>query len=323
MIGIVVSASASLVLSKRTERPRTDQRTHPVESNLVRTPEPFTTLLRDYILILIGCLVQAVAMDVFLIPAQLAAGGVSGLAQIINALTGWPVGTLVLIMNLPLFVIGWRFLGGRRFLVRTIVTVVAYSLMVDALMLWLPKDGVTREPILNAVFGGVIGGLGMGLVFRAQGTTGGTDILARLLGRWRGVPLSQSYLLTDTAIVFVAGLAFGWEAALFAVIALYVSGLAAELAAEGVGIVRAATIITSRPDAIATRVMEDMARGVTGWAGTGMYSGEERHILFVAVSRSEISQLKAIIQSVDPTAFVVIGQAHEALGEGFKPLTHL
>ena len=278
--------------------------------------------IRDYALILIGCLVQAIAMDVFLIPARLAAGGVSGLAQIVSSLSGWPVGTLVLIMNVPLFVIGWRYLGGRRFLFRTAVTVVAYSLLVDALVPFLPKGGVTPDPTLNAVFGGVIGGLGMGLVFRAQGTTGGTDILARLLGRWRGVPLSQSYLLTDTAIVFVAGLAFGWEAALFAVISLYVSGVAAELAAEGVGIVRAATIITARPQAIADRVLADMERGVTGWAGTGMYSGEERHILFVAVSRSEVSQLKAIIHDADPSAFVVIGQAHEALGEGFKPLNN-
>lgn len=288
----------------------------------MRPSKNLTTYIRDYALILIGCLVQAIAMDVFLIPAKLAAGGVSGLAQIVAELTGWPVGGLVLVMNLPLFAVGWRFLGGRRFLFRTVVTVVAYSLMVDALAPYLPTDGVTPEPILNAIFGGVIGGLGMGLVFRAQGTTGGTDIIARLLGRWRGVPLSQSYLLTDTAIVFFAGLAFGWEAALFAVIALYISGVAAELAAEGVGIVRAATIITARPQAIADRVMADMERGVTGWAGTGMYSGEARHILFVAVSRSEISQLKAIIHEADPEAFVVIGQAHEALGEGFKPLNN-
>ncbi len=288
----------------------------------MRAATPSSQYIRDYALILIGCLVQAIAMDVFLIPARLAAGGVSGLAQIVSSVSGWPVGTLVLIMNVPLFLIGWRYLGGRRFLFRTVVTVVAYSLLVDALVPFLPKGGVTPEPILNAIFGGVIGGLGMGLVFRAQGTTGGTDILARLLGRWRGVPLSQSYLLTDTAIVFFAGLAFGWEAALFAVIALYVSGVAAELAAEGVGIVRAATIITAKPQAIADRVLADMERGVTGWAGTGMYSGEERHILFVAVSRSEVSQLKAIIHDADPSAFVVIGQAHEALGEGFKPLNN-
>lgn len=275
--------------------------------------------LRDYALIILGCLIQALAMDLFLIPAQLAAGGVSGLAQIINAYTQWPIGVMVAAMNVPLFYIGWRYLGGRRFMARTIATVVIYSVLVDALAHYLPR-GLTGDLFLNALYGGVLGGLGMGLVFRAQGTTGGTDIIARLLGRWRGIPLSQSYLMTDTAIVFFAGLTFGWEYALYAVVALYISGLAAEASAEGVGIVRAATIITACPQVIAERVMNEMARGVTGWSGTGMYSGQERHVLFVAVSRSEISQLKAIIKEVDPQAFVVIGQAHEALGEGFKPI---
>ena len=276
--------------------------------------------LRDYALITLGCVIQALAMDLFLIPAQLAAGGVSGLAQIVNAFTGWPIGVMVALMNLPLFVLGWRHLGGRRFMARTVFTVGVYSALVDGLAVYLPRAGLTPDPFLNALYGGVLGGLGMGLVFRAQGTTGGTDIVARILGRWRGVPRSQSYLLTDTAIVFFAGLTFGWEHALYAVVALYISGLAAEASAEGVGIVRAATIITAHPQAIADRVLQDMARGVTGWAGTGMYSGQARHVLFVAVSRAEVSQLKAIIHEADPAAFVVIGQAHEALGEGFKPI---
>jgi uncharacterized membrane-anchored protein YitT (DUF2179 family) len=215
---------------------------------------------------------------------------------------------------------GWRYLGGRRFMARTVFTVVAYSVLVDVLAIYLPKSGLTPDPVLNALYGGVLGGLGMGLVFRAQGTTGGTDIIARILGRWRGVPLSQSYLLTDTAIVFFAGLTFGWNYALYAVVALYITGLAAEAWAEGVGIVRAATIITSQPQVIAERVIKEMARGVTGWAGTGMYSGTERHVLFIAVGRAEISQLKAIVKEADPQAFVVIGQAHEAVGEGFKSI---
>jgi len=276
--------------------------------------------LRDYALITLGCLIQALAMDLFLIPAQLAAGGVSGLAQIINLFTGWPIGVMTFVLNLPLFYIGWRYLGGRRFMARTIFTVFTYSALVDLLAAYLPKTGVTQDLFLNALYGGVLGGLGMGLVFRAQGTTGGTDILARLLGKWRGVPLSQSYLLTDTVIVFAAGLAFGWNYALYAVIALYISGVAAEASAEGLGVVRAATVITTQPRAIAERVMKEMGRGVTGWNGEGMYSGAERHILFIAVSRSEVSQLKAIIKELDPQAFVVIGQAHEAVGEGFKSI---
>lgn len=276
--------------------------------------------LRDYGLITLGCLVQALAMDLFLIPAQLAAGGVSGLAQILNAYTGWPIGVMVAVLNVPLFVIGWRYLGGRRFMIRTIFTVVVYSALVDVLAAYLPPTGLTDDLFLNALYGGVLGGLGMGLVFRAQGTTGGTDILARFLGKWRDIPLSQSYLLTDTAIVLFAGLTFGWAHALYAVVALYISGLAAEAAAEGIGIVRVATIITTRPQPIVERVLREMQRGVTGWTGTGMYSGEARHILLVAVSRSEVSQLKAIIKETDPQAFVVISQAHEALGEGFKPI---
>jgi uncharacterized membrane-anchored protein YitT (DUF2179 family) len=120
--------------------------------------------------------------------------------------------------------------------------------------------------------------------------------------------------------VLVAGLAFSWELALYALVALYVSGLAAEVTLEGAGVVRTATIISTRPQALADKILQDLQRGVTMWPGVGMYSGEGKQILFCAVSRSEVSQLKALIREIDPAAFVVIGQAHEALGEGFRPL---
>ncbi len=270
-------------------------------------------------LILLGAAVQALAMDLFLIPGHLAAGGVSGAAQIANRYTGWPIGLMIIVANIPLLLLGWRFLGGRRFLARTALAVVAYSLLIDGLALWLPK-GLTGDPVLNALFGGVCGGIGMGLVFRGKGTSGGTDILARLLGQWRGIPLSQSYLITDALVVLVAGLAFSWPLALYALVALYVSGLAAETTLEGASVVRAATIISSKPQEVANRIMIEMERGVTQWPGVGMYSGQERKILFCVVSRAEVAQLKAIIQQADPGAFAVIGQAHEALGEGFRPL---
>ena len=276
--------------------------------------------IRDYVLILLGAVLQALSMVLFYIPGKLAAGGVSGTAQIINSFTGWPIGVMVLIFNIPLFFLGWRFLGGRRFLARTIVATVAYSTLLDGLTFFLPKDGLTPDPVLNALYGGVVGGIGVGLVFRAQGTSGGTDILARLLGRWRGIPVSQSYVLTDGLVVLWAGLAFNWELALYALVALYVSGLTTEATLEGSGVVRTATIITSQPQAVADKILSDLQRGVTMWPGVGMYSGQEQKILFCAVTRAEISQLKAIIREADPRAFVVIGQAHEALGEGFQPL---
>jgi uncharacterized membrane-anchored protein YitT (DUF2179 family) len=259
-------------------------------------------------------------MDLFLVPGRLAAGGVSGLAQIINGYTGWPIGLMILIANVPLFALGLRYLGGRRFLSRTIVAVLTYAVLVDLLAGLAPAGLAPGEPVLNSLYGGVLGGLGMGLVFRGQGTSGGTDILARLLGRWRGIPLSQSYLITDALVVLLAGLTFSWNLALYALVALYVAGVAAELALEGRGMVRSATIISTKPDAIAKQLLIDLQRGVTMWPGVGMYTGEARQILFCVVSRAEVGQLQAIVREVDPAAFVVIGQAHEALGEGFKPL---
>jgi len=275
--------------------------------------------IRDYALILVGALLQALAMDLFLVPGQLAAGGVSGAAQIINRYTGWPIGIMIILGNIPLLVLGWRGLGGRRFMVRTVVAVAVYAGLLDGLRLFLPH-GLTQDPVLNALYGGVVGGVGLGLVLRAQATSGGTDILARLLGQWRGIPLSQSYLITDAAVVVVAGLAFSWKLARYALVSLYVSGLAAEVAAEGSAVVRTATIVSGKPEAVAAQILKDLQRGVTAWPGVGMYSGQPRQILFCAVSRAEVGQLKAIVHDIDPAAFVVIGQAHEALGEGFKPL---
>ncbi len=277
---------------------------------------------RDYGFVALGVLLQALAMDLFLVPNLLSAGGITGLAQIVNFYTGWPIGVMIILANIPLFVLGWRYLGGHRFAVRTIITVVGYSALMDLLAPYLPKQ-LTTDPVLIALYGGLLNGVGMGLVFRGQGTSGGTDIIARLLGKWRGIPLSQSYLITDALIVFGAGLAFSWTKALYAIVVLYISGVAAEIASEGFDVTRVATIVTTRPQAVGGKIMNELVRGVTMWTGTGMYSGEARTILFCAVSRGEVHQLKSIIHEADPAAFVVIGQAHEALGEGFRPLKPL
>lgn len=280
-------------------------------------------LLRDYALISIGVVLQALSMVLFYIPGNLAAGGVSGIAQLIGNVTGWPIGTLYIVLNVPLLALGWKYLGGRRFLTRTIFAVLGYSIVMDVLTVLLPKNGLTSDSILNALYGGVIGGIGVGLVLRGQGTTGGTDILVRLLNIWRGIPYSQTYITTDVVVVLAAGLSFGWELALYAVVALYVGGLAAEFAAEGVRTTRTVLIITTNPQPVAQRVMSELQRGVTMWQGQGMYSGQEKQILFCTVSRAEVNPLKAIVHEADPQAFVVIGEAYEALGEGFKPLRPL
>lgn len=277
-------------------------------------------MLRDYLLIAVGALLQALALRLFLVPARLASGGVSGLSQILNYYTGFPVGLMIFIGNVPLFLLGWRFLGGRRFALRTAFAVVCVSFFTDFLVLFLPPEGLTKDIVLNTLYGGIVSGIGFGLVYRGQGTSGGSDILARILNNWRGISISQSYMLTDALIMFLAGLSFSWENALYALVMLYISGIAAEVAMEGSNVVRVAWIITSNPEPVVREILESLERGVTILEGKGGYTRIGRTILYCVVTRSEIAQIKALVKEVDPQAFIVIGQANEVLGEGFRPL---
>lgn len=277
----------------------------------------------DYLFITIGAFIQALAMRLFLIPGLMVSGGISGAAQIINFFTRWPIGVMVLLGNLPLLVLGWQYLGGRRFALRTAVAVALFSLFTDSLAFLLPAEGVTHDVVLDAVYGGVMLGIGLGFVYRGRGTSGGSDILGRILNHYRGIAISQAYLITDGLVVLASGFAFGWDRALYGLIVIYVSGLAAELVSEGGNLYRMAFIISDYPEAITKRVLEALERGVTILPGTGAYTGKSRPVLYCVLTRSEVNLLKAIVHEEDPDAFMVIGQANEALGEGFRPLRKL
>lgn len=276
--------------------------------------------LMDYVFVLIGSLVQAFAMRLFLVPALLVSGGISGAAQIINYFTGWPIGLMVFLGNAPLFILGWRFLGGSRFALRTALTIVAFSLFTDLLVLFIPAEGMTDDLVLNSLYGGILYGIGLGLVYRGRGTSGGSDILGRILNRRLGISISQAYLITDTLVVLAGGLAFDWERARYGLLVIYVSGLAAEMASEGQSIFRTAMIVTNCPDKVSASIFDVLERGVTILPGTGAYTGASRPVLYCVVTRSEVNPLKEIVRTADPSAFMVIGSAHEALGEGFLPL---
>lgn len=284
--------------------------------------------LRDYGLILVSSILQAFSLQVFFVPADLASGGVSGIAQLINNFTGWPIGMMIFLGNIPLFALGWRFLGGRQFAQRTAFAIITYSLFTDLILktpLFAPSGVATRlindlegDIFLNTLYGAIISGIGYGLVYRARGTSGGSDILARILNHYRSMPVTQSYLIVDTLVILGAGFVFGWKSALYSMIALYVSGLVAETTLEGGATIRTAMIVTREPEAVANRVLEELERGLTVLEGTGAYTGVERPVLYCVISRAEVATLKAIVHEVDPHAFMVIGFAHEALGEGFR-----
>lgn len=276
--------------------------------------------LQDYSLLLAGALIQAFSMRMFLVPGLLVSGGISGMAQIINHYVTFPLGVMIFIGNVPLFVLGWRFLGGSRFAIRTAFAVTCFSVLTDVLGLFLPVSGITNDSVLNALFGGVTLGIGLGLVYLGQGTSGGSDILGRILNHRFGISMSQAYLITDTVVVLAGGFAFSWPNALYGLVVIYVSGIAAEMVSEGSSIFRTVMIITSESDQVRKVILEVLERGVTILSGTGGFTGKDRPVLYTVVTRAEVNQLKQLVKEIDPCAFVVIGIAHEALGEGFKPL---
>ncbi|OJX44815.1 MAG: hypothetical protein BGO78_07155 [Chloroflexi bacterium 44-23] len=276
--------------------------------------------LKDYLFILLGVIIQAFAMRLFLVPALLVSGGISGLAQLVNFLTNFPIGLMVFLGNIPLFFLGWRYLGGLRFALRTAFAIVFFSFFTDFLVMIIPPQGVTTDLVLNSIYGGLMYGVGLGLVYRGKGTSGGSDILSRILNHHFGISISTSYLITDSIVVLLGGFIFDWERALYGLAVIYVSGLAAEIAFEGRAIYRTAMIVTDKPGEIAQGISDILERGVTMLHGTGGYTGAERTVIYSVITQSEIPQLKEIVTEQDPAAFMVIGQAHEALGEGFRPL---
>jgi uncharacterized membrane-anchored protein YitT (DUF2179 family) len=201
---------------------------------------------------------------------------------------------------------------------RTIFAVVVMSAAIDLLQPILPQ--ATADPLLYTLYGGLLDGLGMGLVLRFRGTTGGTDIIARLIHRWRGYRIGEILLATNVIILGAAAFVFGLEAALYGLIVAFVSSKVIDLVQEGFGYTRIAWIMSEAPDDIRKRILEEMERGVTILEGRGGYTEAERQVLLCVIGQTEESTLKQIVHEADPNAFVVIGPATEVLGEGFKRL---
>ncbi len=276
--------------------------------------------IRDYALIILGGFVQALALRTFLVPAQLVGGGISGIAQLLHYLWGWPIGVVTLLGNLPLFVLGWRYLGGPRFALRTILSVLSYTIFTDILIQFTGQAPITEDILLNTLYGGILLGVGLGLVYLGRGTSGGTDVLGRILNQRLGMSISLAYMITDSFAVILAGFFFGWEKSLYGLIMIYLSGVAADMISQGTNVIREAMIITDETEKVVLAISDALGRGTTILSGRGGYTQKDRPVIFCVVTAGEVIRLKSIVQEADPDAFMVVGQANEALGEGFKPL---
>ncbi len=274
-----------------------------------------------YVQLTFAAVMGAASIVIFLVPAQVVPTGVTGVSVLLNELFGLPVGVMTMIMNVPILYIGYRMLpGGWRTTLRTIYVVVVLSVSIDLLTYVLPTTGYTDDRFLNALFGGIVGGIAGGIVYRGGVNFGGTSTLSLIIQRRFGLPLSSTILYTDTIVIFAAGAVFGVESALFALVVLFLGGVAADYVMEGPSVIRTVFIITDKPQEVAEVIMSRLQRGVTYLPARGMYTGQDRALLYVTVSRSQVNDLKHVVMDADEGAFVVIGQGHTAYGRGFKPL---
>lgn len=280
--------------------------------------------LRDLALIVAGSAIFAVGVDCFEVPNGLAAGGITGLATVFYALAEavgvyLPVGMQTIVMNVFLLLLVIKS-GNRGYIVRTVIGIIACGVFTDAFVPFLPVLG-NGDLLLCALWGGVITGIGLGLVFRTGGNTGGTDIISQLLAKKLSIPVGTAMIVVDGLVIALSAPVFSVENALYAAIAMYICGKVIDAVIDGPRSERAAYIISERHAEIANAIMYDLNRGCTELQARGVWSGNDRPVLFCVLGRNQVPLLKQVVAEEDPEAIVFISEIHEAFGEGFGSIT--
>lgn len=266
--------------------------------------------------IVLGCVIGAAAYPTFLDPGRIAPGGLTGVAMILKHLWGWDIGITSLLMNIPLFLIGYKAMG-RVFAFRSLVATILFSLAIDL----LPLKEIPVDPILGTLYGGILLGIGLGFILRGGATTGGTDMCARMVHKYLPfLSVGMFLFLIDCVVVLAAWFFIGSSEALYALICIFVSGKAVDMVMLGLSQNKACFVITEAWERITQRLMTEMERGVTHLSARGAYTGTERPVVLCVLPPQEVSRLKEIVRQEDEKAFMFVTEAHEALGEGFSSL---
>ncbi len=287
--------------------------------------------IKDYSFILIGSFILAAGFVYFITPHKIVPGGVYGIAIVVHYLTdgvfsfwpdGIPIGLFGLVLNIPLTIAGIKILG-PRFGVKTVIGFVLTSVFMDGIT-YLRPDGnmpLVDDVLLSAVFGAVLIGFGLGLIFKSRATSGGSDIIAMIIAKYTHLQLGKLMIYVDSVIVLLALFAFqDWQIPLYSWVVIYISGRVIDITIEGADYNKALLIVSKKHKEIKQKLLVDLERGGTYLQGEGMFTGEEKKIIYTVVSRREVAILEEFISSIDPDAFITIMDAKEILGEGFQNL---
>jgi uncharacterized membrane-anchored protein YitT (DUF2179 family) len=277
-------------------------------------------ILSRLILLTVGSLISAAAVVMFLLPSGIAPSGVSGLAVILNKVIQTPISLVIILANIPIQLLAFRVLNGWRTIAFTVYSILVYSFAIDLFQNVLVLESVTSDGFLNAVSGGVIGGIGGGLIYRAGGTVGGTSTIAQMLRQRTGMSLSTASLFGDSLIILLAGVVLGWEAALYALIAVFVNRLTSDYILEGPNNACTALIVTDEVTEVSEAIKSGLKHGVTTWRVGGSEWGRQHYMIAVAMLRSEVHALQHLMREADENAFVTILAGHVVFGKGFDSL---
>ena len=277
-------------------------------------------ILWDSLLIIIGTIVYAVGLYYFVEPSNTAPGGVSGIALLVNYCTGFPIGTMSALINLPLLILGLIFLG-KEFILKTLLSVASFTVIYDYILTPLQVPVYDGERLMACIFGGVVTGIGLGIAIYAAGSTGGTDIISKLLHqKFPHLQLGRLLMFVDLVIVFASIIVYrSTESALYAIIVIYANTQMINLVVYGGDSGRLLYILSDHYREITNAILSTIDRGVTLLDGEGGYTGENKKVVMCALRKTEYHKVKRLVHSIDPHAFIIVAESYEVMGEGFKP----
>lgn len=280
--------------------------------------QTFKAGLGNGLLIVIGCAVNGLAYALFLIPHHFVPGGVSGIAIIANYFAGLPVGALIVVLNAPIFLLGLRTLG-KKYVLNSLVGMVLSSVFIDFFHEIIKVPSATDNTVLASIYGGVMLGVGLGIVFRGRASTGGSDIIGLIVSKYTGMSLGFGIMLTDFLVISASGLAFrSLEAPLYGYLVLFLSTKVIDMILEGWNFSKLVIIISTRPEEISDFILRHLDRSGTALRSRSLYLNREGEVILTVIHRKQLTDLRAFIKRTDPEAFVVINDTYDVLGKGFK-----
>jgi uncharacterized membrane-anchored protein YitT (DUF2179 family) len=279
---------------------------------------PQMQLFMDYLYVIVGAIFVGTAFSLFLLPNQIASGGIAGISTILNGLFGLKPSLVQWFFNIPLFIIGVIILG-KQYGLKTLVGTIFLPFVV---FLTENMEPATHDPLLGALFGGIGVGIGLGILFRGRASTGGVDLIAQIVNKYTGISLGKCILLIDGSIVTISAFVFSLEQGLYALIAMFLTSKTIDIVQMGLGYSKMAIIITNEEEKMRQGILKEVYRGVTKISAFGGYTQQERPMLMCVVGQTEVMKLKRLVRTIDPTAFVIVMNANEVFGEGFTEPSH-